>query len=76
MDVHFHRASASKERWESLTGTFTLEAIPKRVVFFLEGPDPGVDLLIDSVVVSSYIVSKCEVRGFFLSCCIDFNLEL
>ncbi|KAI3846732.1 hypothetical protein MKW92_002163 [Papaver armeniacum] len=54
------RASASKERWESLTGTFTLEAMPKRVVFFLEGPDPGVDLLIDSVVVSSYIVSKCE----------------
>ncbi|XP_026388445.1 uncharacterized protein LOC113283415 isoform X2 [Papaver somniferum] len=54
------RASASKERWESLTGTFTLEAMPKRVVFFLEGPDPGVDLLIDSVVVSSYIVSKCQ----------------
>ncbi|KAI3878931.1 hypothetical protein MKX03_037328 [Papaver bracteatum] len=54
------RASVSKERWESLTGTFTLEAVPKRVVFFLEGPDPGVDILIDSVVVSSYIVSKCE----------------
>ncbi|MCL7029451.1 hypothetical protein MKW94_015977 [Papaver nudicaule] len=54
------RASASKERWQSLIGTFTLETLPKRVIFFLEGPDPGVDLLIDSVVISSSVFSKCE----------------
>lgn len=42
----------SKERWETLEGSFTLKNIPKQVVFFLEGPSPGVDLLIDSMEVS------------------------
>ncbi|KAH7665000.1 Endo-1,4-beta-xylanase protein [Dioscorea alata] len=46
------RALVSKERWETLEGSFTLKSIPKQVVFFLEGPSPGVDLLIDSVEVS------------------------
>ncbi|OVA14560.1 Glycoside hydrolase [Macleaya cordata] len=57
------RASVSKEKWEHLTGTFSLEKIPKRVVFYLEGPAPGVDLLIDSVVVSSSIVPECETAN-------------
>ncbi|KAK9136172.1 hypothetical protein Syun_015502 [Stephania yunnanensis] len=50
------RAFASKDHWEKLEGTFSLESIPKRVVFYLEGPPSGVDLLIQSVVVSSSVL--------------------
>ncbi|GAB4852433.1 Glycoside hydrolase, 10 [Ancistrocladus abbreviatus] len=46
------RIPVSKGRWEVLEGTFTLPAMPNRVVFYLEGPSPGVDLLIKSVAVS------------------------
>ncbi|KAJ0981851.1 hypothetical protein J5N97_010106 [Dioscorea zingiberensis] len=46
------RALVSKDRWETLEGSFTLKSIPKQVVFFLEGPSPGLDILIDSVEVS------------------------
>lgn len=41
----------SKERWEKLEGSFSLDNMPKQVVFFIEGPSPGQDLLIDSVKV-------------------------
>ncbi|XP_043713529.1 endo-1,4-beta-xylanase 1-like isoform X1 [Telopea speciosissima] len=46
------RASVTKDRWEKLEGTFSIATVPNRVVFYLEGPAPGVDLLIDSVSVS------------------------
>lgn len=46
------RTSVSNERWEKLEGTFVLSDKPDRVVFYLEGPAPGVNLLIESVVVS------------------------
>ncbi|KAK6940319.1 Glycoside hydrolase family 10 domain [Dillenia turbinata] len=46
------RTSVSKDRWEMLEGTFSLSAMPNRVVFYLEGPSPGMDLLIQSVSVS------------------------
>ncbi|KAF6159697.1 hypothetical protein GIB67_029955 [Kingdonia uniflora] len=55
------RSCASKERWEKLEGTFSLETIPDRVIFYLEGPSPGLDLLIDSVVVSCL---SLELREF------------
>ncbi|PKU83102.1 Putative Pol polyprotein from transposon element Bs1 [Dendrobium catenatum] len=46
------RVLASNERWEKLEGSFSLTSMPHRVVFFLEGPPPGHDLLVDSVVVA------------------------
>lgn len=46
------RTSISKQRWEKLEGTFSLSTLPDRVIFYLEGPSPGVDLLVESVVVS------------------------
>ncbi|WOK97820.1 hypothetical protein Cni_G06528 [Canna indica] len=54
------RALVSKERWEKLEGTFSLASIPKRVIFYLEGPPPGVDLLIDSVIVSCFNMEHHE----------------
>ncbi|XP_050238693.1 endo-1,4-beta-xylanase 1-like [Mercurialis annua] len=53
------KTSASKERWEKLEGRFSLSTMPNRVVFYLEGPLPGVDLLIDSVVIT------CSSRNDF-----------
>lgn len=50
-DSYCCRTSVAKERWEKLQGTFTLSTMPDRVVFYLEGPSPGVDLLIESVVI-------------------------
>lgn len=55
------RISVSKERWEKLEGTFSLTKIPKRVVFYLEGPSPGIDLLIESVVISCLRHGKLSV---------------
>ncbi|KAG8383793.1 hypothetical protein BUALT_Bualt04G0050600 [Buddleja alternifolia] len=46
------RTSASMERWEKVEGTFCLSTMPHRVMFYLEGPPPGVDLLIRSVMIS------------------------
>lgn len=46
------RTSVCKEKWEKLEGTFSLSSMPDRVVFYLEGPSPGVDLLIESVQIS------------------------
>lgn len=46
------KTSASTEHWGKLEGTFLLSTMPRRVIFYLEGPSPGIDLLIRSVVVS------------------------
>ncbi|KAG6608395.1 Endo-1,4-beta-xylanase 1, partial [Cucurbita argyrosperma subsp. sororia] len=46
------RTSVSKEKWEKLEGTFSLPTMPDRVVFYLEGPSPGIDLLIRSVEIT------------------------
>lgn len=45
------RKSVKKDVWEKLEGSFTLTSLPTRVVFYLEGPPPGMDILIDSVTV-------------------------
>ncbi|KAA8528423.1 hypothetical protein F0562_035778 [Nyssa sinensis] len=54
------RTSVSKEQWEKLEGTFSLSSMPVQVVFYLEGPSPGVDLLISSVVVSCASPNECK----------------
>ncbi|PKI55577.1 hypothetical protein CRG98_024025 [Punica granatum] len=46
------KTAVSEKRWEILEGNFSLSTTPKRVVFYLEGPSPGIDLLIKSVVIS------------------------
>lgn len=63
------RTSVSKEGWEKLEGTFSLATMPDRVVFYLEGPAPGVDLLIESVIITCSCPSECNVI-------IHFNLFL
>ncbi|VYS45587.1 unnamed protein product [Arabidopsis thaliana] len=42
---------ASKDIWKTLEGTFEVSGRPDRVVFFLEGPPPGIDLLVKSVTI-------------------------
>ncbi|XP_059634332.1 endo-1,4-beta-xylanase 1-like [Cornus florida] len=54
------RISVSEEGWKTLEGTFSLSSMPNRVVFYLEGPSPGVALLIKSVVISDASPSDCE----------------
>ncbi|XP_078436571.1 endo-1,4-beta-xylanase 1-like [Wolffia australiana] len=48
--VFIGRIEASEEKWEQLEGEFVLNTKPDRVVLYFEGPPPGVDLLIDSVL--------------------------
>lgn len=55
------RISVSNGRWETLDGKFSLSTMPDRVVFYLEGPSPGVDILIKSVVISSSSPKECQV---------------
>ncbi|PQM38373.1 endo-1 4-beta-xylanase A [Prunus yedoensis var. nudiflora] len=54
------RISVSNGRWETLDGKFSLSTMPDRVVFYFEGPSPGVDILIKSVVISSSSPKECQ----------------
>lgn len=49
----YYRTIATKTHWVKLEGSFSLPDMPTQVTFFLEGPTPGVDFLVDSVTVSS-----------------------
>ncbi|KAL8215507.1 hypothetical protein R6Q57_022344 [Mikania cordata] len=55
--IFITRTSVSKDKWENLEGTFMLpdKPLPDRVVLYLEGPDPGVNLLVRHVQVSCAI---------------------
>lgn len=55
------RSSVSNGKWEKLEGKFSLSTMPDKVVFYLEGPSPGVDLLIQSVVISCSSPNECRV---------------
>jgi hypothetical protein len=57
------RILASQEHWEKLEGAFELTTIPRRLVFYLEGPPAGVDLLIDSVTISCMVC--CQLFYIF-----------
>ncbi|KAM7278848.1 hypothetical protein ACFE04_005982 [Oxalis oulophora] len=46
------KVSVTKDEWKVLEGTFSISSLPDRVVFYIEGPAPGVDLLIESVSVT------------------------
>lgn len=65
-DICDCRTTVSKEKWEIVEGTFSLVAMPERLVFYLEGPSPSVELLIDSVVISCPNPSKSEVTSIML----------
>ncbi|KAG0460254.1 hypothetical protein HPP92_023382 [Vanilla planifolia] len=56
------RKSTMEDIWEKLEGSFTLTSLPKRLVFYLEGPPPGVNLLINSVAI--FPTSPCD-SGFY-----------
>ncbi|KAF5187431.1 Endo-1,4-beta-xylanase [Thalictrum thalictroides] len=57
------RTSVLKDRWEKLETTFSLETMPDRLVFYLEGPSPGIDILVDSVVISSSSLRSIETTN-------------
>ncbi|KAI4388645.1 hypothetical protein MLD38_000956, partial [Melastoma candidum] len=56
------RKSVSKDKWENIEGKFSLASMPSRVVFYLEGPSPGIDLLIKSVEI--VCLSECRNEKF------------
>ncbi|KAK1432316.1 hypothetical protein QVD17_09211 [Tagetes erecta] len=49
--LYIGRTTVSKEKWDNLEGTFALSDKPDRVVFYLEGPAAGVNILIESVLI-------------------------
>ncbi|KAL0350410.1 UNVERIFIED_CONTAM: Endo-1,4-beta-xylanase 1 [Sesamum radiatum] len=51
------------ERWEKVEGTFSLSTMPHRVTFYLEGPSPGIDLLIRSVVVTCPTTNQSDSQS-------------
>ncbi|KAL8473110.1 hypothetical protein ACS0TY_030084 [Phlomoides rotata] len=57
------RICASKERWEKIEGTFCLSTMPSRVIFYVEGPSPDIDLLIRSVEVSCASSSDSDTQS-------------
>lgn len=67
-NVCYCRTSVSKERWEMVEGTFSMPTMPERLVFYLEGPSPGIDMLVDSVVISCSSLSDSEVNCILHQC--------
>ncbi|KAI9107305.1 hypothetical protein K1719_021693 [Acacia pycnantha] len=64
------RTSVIEGSWARLEGTFSLPTLPERVIFYLEGPSPGVDLLIQSVEITcsspneyNSAIAKCDSTG-------------
>ncbi|KAK4254486.1 hypothetical protein QN277_009864 [Acacia crassicarpa] len=64
------RTSVTEGSWARLEGTFSLPTIPERIIFYLEGPSPGVDLLIQSVEITcsspneyNSASAKCDSTG-------------
>ncbi|KOM48902.1 hypothetical protein LR48_Vigan07g260600 [Vigna angularis] len=57
------RTSVNKDSWEKLEGKFSLSTMPDRVVFYLEGPAPGVDLLIRSVEINCSTSNNNKTTG-------------
>ncbi|KAL0539834.1 hypothetical protein IC582_024055 [Cucumis melo] len=57
------RSSVLKEKWEKLEGTFSLSTMPDRVVFYLEGPSSGIDLLIQSVEITCASSNQMKEAG-------------
>lgn len=55
------RTSVSSGKWEKLEGTFSLSTMSKRVVFYIEGPSPGVNILIDSVEIKPSRLDESEM---------------
>lgn len=47
-----------------LEGSFSLSTMPDQVIFYLEGPSPGSDLLIKSVIITSPSCTDYEVSYF------------
>ncbi|KAI3725624.1 hypothetical protein L1987_65415 [Smallanthus sonchifolius] len=60
--LNISRTTVCKEKWENLEGTFVLSDKPDCVVFYLEGPAPGVNILIESVLVLCH--GKISPCGF------------
>ncbi|XP_047325413.1 endo-1,4-beta-xylanase 3-like isoform X2 [Impatiens glandulifera] len=56
------RTSVTNYQLGKLEGTFTLENLPDRIVFYIEGPSPGIDLHIKSVVISCPTASDFDVK--------------
>ena len=61
-----------KDKWEKLDGTFSLSTMPDRVVFYLEGPSPGIDLLIQSVEITCASPNEMKVIIFLFAYLILF----
>ncbi|PHU20604.1 hypothetical protein BC332_11755 [Capsicum chinense] len=68
------KKSASKECWEILEGSFSLSTMPDQVIFYLEGPPAGTDLLIKSVVISCPSSTACDSSGTSSVCTDDDNI--
>uniref|UniRef100_A0A0V0IIT8 Putative ovule protein n=1 Tax=Solanum chacoense TaxID=4108 RepID=A0A0V0IIT8_SOLCH len=58
------KKSVSNECWDMLEGSFSLSTMPDQVIFFLEGPPAGTDLLMKSVVISCPSSSACDDADF------------
>ncbi|CAN8244868.1 unnamed protein product [Cochlearia groenlandica] len=48
-----------KEKWVRLEGMFSITSLQEKVIFYVEGPLPGINLLIQSVTI--YNISDLEV---------------
>jgi hypothetical protein len=73
----FARVVASQQSWVKIEGSFDLKNLPRRLVFYLEGPPPGVDLLIDSVSICyKVILLVCDLLRTIFFIRLLFNTML
>nr|XP_024401713.1 uncharacterized protein LOC112294935 isoform X5 [Physcomitrium patens]XP_024401714.1 uncharacterized protein LOC112294935 isoform X5 [Physcomitrium patens] len=58
--VSVGRVKASSTEWATLEGRLHLDTHPRKVVFYLEGPPSGVDLLVSTVIIKHANPPECE----------------
>ncbi|XP_009786647.1 endo-1,4-beta-xylanase 1-like [Nicotiana sylvestris] len=68
------KKSTSKECWEILEGLFSLSSMPDQVIFYLEGPPSGADLLIKSVVITCSSSTASDDADFGVNIITNTNL--
>jgi hypothetical protein len=60
----FCSSQVTNKDWVQLQGEFLLNETPSRLVIYLEGPSPGTDILVNSLVVKRAEKIPASARPF------------
>ena len=60
MFLDAYRVKASNIEWSTLQGSFQLDQIPQKVIFYIEGAPAGIDILVKLVDIRPHAPSEVQ----------------